>query len=1652
MASRERRSDGKERPPRPASVGSRKKLSAAALEVTTTAQPSALVALGASAGGLEALETFFETVAADSGMAYVVVQHLDPNFRSMMDELLARHTKIPIYKVTEGTPIAPNAIYLNPARQDMKIEQGQFRLQPAEKIAGLNLPIDYFFESAAKEYGNRAVGIILSGTGSDGTRGCDAIKQAGGRVFVQAPSTAKFDPMPLSVIGKNLADGVASPQDLAALISTRKTGAPPTRIPARVAEGSDDPTALIFSIIKDRHDIDFTAYKPTTMERRIKRRMEFVGRHNMTDYADQLTVDREEVAKLVKDLLVDVTAFFRDPDAFAALKDKVIEPLVAMMSDSRQIRVWIAGCSSGEEAYSIAIAFAECAREADKSLNLKILATDIHQNSLAVSAAGSYSADSVAAIPAPLLERYFDKTGNNFKIKKNIRSLIVFSQHNILKDPPFTRIDLLTCRNMLIYLDDDAQMQAIALFHFALRKGGTLFLGPSETLGYYSDQFNPIHQKWRIYSKARDTRLAAPASLTPRPFGASSNLKQAGTSRLAGGTTLGGREAARATNNALKELLARYAPPGFLLTRDGMVVHIFGDASKYLSLKSGAFTQRIVELLPPPLSLLVANALSGSSLETFRNFRRSLRHKTEAGDVVKTITLETLSEAEEESEFLLLTIEERPTKLTADEPTAMADEHISLSEDFSDLRRRNEELIADLQSTEENLQSAIRELATSNEELQSANEELMAANEELQSTNEELHSVSAEHQRKIDELVQLSLDMDHLLKATEIGTIFLDDKLLVRRFTPAAEQAFNLIPQDIGRPISHITLRFEGVDFYALLAEVKTTHSMREQEVSIDGRAYFLRLLPYRADGAEKPGIVVTILDIEALKQAQAQLRALDERQRLLLANLHEAILSWDAKTHKVTFCNEAYAAHFGKPKDEIIGVDIAAVMTPTQYEGCLQAMKRLKPKEAENLQFRLEAADGTVRWRVKNISCVANEQNEIVSYIAAGYDISEQMRYVEALRALAEVESPVDEPIETAIRPVLEIGAKFLGLERGVLGEIRDGNFRVVSYFGPPTPEFEPGTVIPADTAICAASLFRDDTAPSPNQPIDQADAPICIGFSVRSAGKPFGTVCFLSNKRPLYGPFTEIQRGFVKLIGQWINLKIEGLNQHQALRKNEAHLKLIFDNVPARIWHLDDQHRILRENAAAAHWVGKPVEDVENALVADVIPYVEDAWFAEDSEIINSGLPRYGITRHQAMGESPPRWTSIDKIPYHDPHTNERSLLVLSTDITSLKEREIELESVNRELSENRRRFEQLYRQTPMMMYSFDSDGHILEASDLWLSKSGYSRLEMIGRRFGDFFDAESRSRALEEVLPALLRDGRCEAIPLRVVTKRRELIEIELSAFVDKQSRRRGMICLAVLVDVTERNRAEKALEQANRELAGANEGLKKFAHVASHDLQEPLRKISQFGDLLLTECRDTIDEDGRMYVDIMRDSAERMRRLIRDILAFSKSVNTALHRRELKLESVIKEALVDLEISIRDSGAVIEIANLPSIMGDPATVQQLFRNLISNSIKYRREGTAPHIVVSASLTGDGHLAVRIKDNGRGFDPKFAEVIFNPFTRLHTASEIDGSGIGLAVCKSVCDRHRWQIGVDSMPDQGSEFTIILPITDLAGENAYV
>lgn len=1626
--------------------------------------PKAIIAIGGSAGSLEALERFFDTVPKNSGCAFVVIQHLDPNFRSMMDELLARHSEIPIHKITDMMRIDGDAIYLNPARQDMHIERGHFRLQPSGRNRGINLPINCFFESLAKECGSEAIGIVLSGTGTDGTDGCKAIKRAGGKVFVQEPASAKFEPMPASVISNDLADAVAAPEKLPELVFQSLSGDFPGKpvVPRRDEE--KDPLSAVFAIMKARFKTDFSVYKEVTMERRIRRRMAIIGVSDMLDYADMLSIERNEVAALYKDLVVGVTTFFRDAEAFRRLSAVAITPLVELMAEDREIRVWVAGCSTGEEAFSIAVSFCEAARLAGKIPNIKILATDIHESAINTASLGTYAPEAFNMLDAETVRRYFDQDGDALKVKKSLRKLIVFSQHDILRDPPFTRIDLLTCRNVLIYFNDKAQRYALRLFHFALKKNGVLFLGPSESLGDVADEFEVLHQKWRLFRKLRNSRLIeSGASMLHR----GSELPEANRTtdpRLSRARVIGvDRDLRRSTNGALRELLARYAPPGFLITKDGAIVHIFGKATRYVQILPGIFSQNVTEVLPARLGLVVANALSGNLVrEGARKFRRSVRSRDESRELVENITIEALPDEDGGTDFLLLTIEEHeirngvpPLAPVADVSAAVLSDHED--ETVLDLRRRVEELHADLQSTEENLQSAIEELATSNEELQSTNEELMSSNEELQSTNEELHSVneelytvSAEHQRKIEELIQLTHDMDHLLKATEIGTIFLDEHNCVRRFTPAAAAAFNLIPHDVGRPISHITLRFDGVDFLALVEKVKQTRLLEEREVTVNGRAYFLRILAYRAEGIDRLGTIVTIVDIEAIKQAEAKLRALDARQTRILANLHEAILSWDAKDHRVLFCNEAFASYCGRPKDEIIGKPLVEALPAAQYDQCVAVLPLITPHAAQTLTFKLEDPNGAVHWRVKKIIGIYDDAGEIISYLSTGSEISETMRYREALERLSIINPPIDTPLKDTVRGVLELGARFLGLTHGWLSRVEGGELRLESQFGP--VEFE-RIVRPIHRYPCALVLARqemvviDEAAADSRGPginLSDWDYATYIGVPVSDGEHFWGTLCFFARGKPLYGPLTEAQRGFVRMVARWVEMKIHALSQHQALVRNEAELRLIFDNVPTRIWLRDEHGVVLRTNLSAAKTLDADPDELEGKSMDALFPAEGADWLSDDLAMIASGQTRRSEIQQVHLANGRTHWAKKDKIIHVNEVTGERSVLIVSTDITDMKQREVELEAISAALDSSRGQFKQFYRKTPAMMHTATAEGMLVEVSDFWIEKTGYSRAEVIGQPFINFLVPESRERAVKEVLPALAQTGSCLAVPLRLHTRGGAILDVEFSAFIDVNGNA-SVPCFAVLVDVTNHNLAAAELVQANRELGSANESLRKFAHIASHDLQEPLRKICQFGDLLTQELGEALPEDGKFYVKVMQDAAERMRRLIRDILAFSKSVNSKMERQPLRLDEVVRDVMDDLEVAIADSKAKIEFGDLPQILGDRTAVQQLLRNILSNSIKYRRQELAPEISIGAQKLADGSLRIAIKDNGCGFEARFKETIFNPFTRLHTSSQVEGSGIGLAVCKSVCDRHKWALDVESTPNEGSEFAVTVPVADL-------
>ena len=621
--------------------------------VNESGDPVPMIALGASAGGLEPFEQFFDAMPIDSGAAFSIIQHLSPDFESMMDELLARHSTMDIMRVVDGLPVSPNTIYLNPPRFDMIVKDGIFKLSPRPKGDKLNLPIDIFFESLAKEYGEKSIAIILSGTGSDGTRGAGLIKKAGGKVIVQEPSSAKFDGMPRSIIDSGNFDAIGTPAKLPIFVERVLAGLGVSD--EAEANLHDDPAQHAFKILRDKFGTDFGYYKEATLRRRFERRAQLF-RDTQEAYAKNLETDAKELDALYADLLIDVTSFFRDPKGFEAIKEHAIEPLGAQMTHDRQIRIWIPGCSSGEEAYSFAIAFAEYARENNTPLNVKILATDIHQRSLGAASQGIYTKENLKGLSEKQIERYFEKHADYYQISPTLRRLVVFSQHNLLRDPPFTRMDIVSCRNVLIYFLEEAQRKTLALFHFALSVDGFLFLGPSESLGHLEDEFETLDRRWNIFTKIRDVRLVEATSLLPRDS-ETNRQSDLNVPFLTGrGGTL--QRFQRAHTEALELLVKKYAPSGFLLNKRGEVVHVFGEAGKYTHIDGGIFSNKIIDLIDPQLRLAVTTGLEQLSSAKKRHFERRIITKGDGdGEASVTVTLQALTESNMTTGHVVLTID-----------------------------------------------------------------------------------------------------------------------------------------------------------------------------------------------------------------------------------------------------------------------------------------------------------------------------------------------------------------------------------------------------------------------------------------------------------------------------------------------------------------------------------------------------------------------------------------------------------------------------------------------------------------------------------------------------------------------------------------------------------------------------------------------------------------------------------------------------------------------------------------------------------------------------------------------------------------------------------------------------------------------------------
>ncbi len=839
-------------------------------------EPAYVVGVGASAGGLEALEHLFGGMPTDTGMAFVVVQHLSPDFKSQMAELLGRWTHLHIRTAAHDEPIAPNTIYLMPPNHEMIISGGRLLLK--ERSQELTLPIDLFLRSLAQDVGSRAVAIVLSGTGSDGSRGVRAVQAAGGLVVVQSENSAKFDGMPKSAIQTGAVDLILPPEEIPAALLRHLagTGVLPTH--------GDDSEAVkeggmqaVLELLREGYGIDFTCYKPSTITRRTERRLQLNRSADLSEYIERLRSDRTELDALYQDLLIGVTEFFRDKAAFRSLENNVLPELVSWPPRGGQLRAWVAGCATGEEAYSLAILLSEQCSRRNAPLDIKIFATDVYRPSLKVASVGIYPPDCLTGVSQERMERFFTPVEGGYKVSNALRQMIVFAPHNLIRDAPFTKLDVISCRNLLIYLQPSSQKKVLSLFHFGLRTDGVLFLGPSESPGDVSEEFDVVDQHWRIYRKRRDVHLL-PGLRTPLAGALPSLLSSRG-------------EKSRPPDElnllpVFGSLLDGILPPSVLVTSNHQIVHSFGDIASFLRLPRGRPSLSLLDMLDGELKLAVAGALHRAArVHTPVSFSGI---RVEPGPRALNLSVTPVSPERMGQTTFLVSLADAAVEVPS--PSAPI-EPMDLHEAS---HQRLEALEQELLHTKENLQATIEELESSNEELQSTNEELLAANEELQSTNEELHSVNeelytvnTEYQKKIDELTELSDDMSNLLLSTEVHTLFLDDNLCIRKVTPSMAEVFNLLPSDIGRRIDSFAHTIELDGLTDRLNATLDHHVRHEIEVSTKkGDPYLMRIVPYRGAIA---GVVLTLIDLSSIKRWEKALREqVDQRDRFLAILSHE--------------------------------------------------------------------------------------------------------------------------------------------------------------------------------------------------------------------------------------------------------------------------------------------------------------------------------------------------------------------------------------------------------------------------------------------------------------------------------------------------------------------------------------------------------------------------------------------------------------------------------------------------------------------------------------------------------------------------------------------------------------------------------------------
>ena len=968
-----------------------------------------IVAVGASAGGLEALKAFFKKIPAGDKNAYVVIQHLSPDYKSMMGELLKKSSTLPIVQISDEMEVKPGHVYLIPPVNNLVLEGETLRLTNKPNNQTLNLPIDMFFESMAKQRREKSIGIVLSGTGSDGTRGVRAIKEHDGMVMVQEPTDAKFDGMPKSAINTGLVDYILPVEELGPELIEFISAPPVFHFKDGDVQYDEKELNKILNYIDEKVGLDFREYKYATLARRVARRVSICKCSDLGEYYDYLISEENEVEILFREFLIGVTKFFRDDKVWEKLKDDVFPKIIENKKDGETLKVWDVACSTGEEAYSFAMCLHEEMEKQGKNLEIKIFATDISQPHLDIGSKGIYPESIVADVSRDFLLKYFLSKPHGYQVSEKLRRSVIFSRHNIIKNPPFSNMDMVVCRNLLIYFQNSIQNKAMNMLHYALKKNGVLVLGTSESVQSHKENFSEIDRKWKIFKNIK------PSTRIKNGISHASSNGNPKKSMIENKTDHEKKKIRASSPNPIKQklqtelnetILEQFGAASVFVDSEYNILQAVGEFRKYANLPVSGFSINLLDMLDSDLKYVVQSTFNKAFKQQERVVYRDVIINHTTGKIGADIVIKPFKDIslEGETNYVITFVEkeinfEKVEEVPKISPSNQTKEYVANLEN-------------ELKSTKEDLQTSLEEIETSNEELQAANEELLASNEELQSTNEELQSVNeeintvnAENIQKMDDLSALNSDMNNLLKSTDIGVIFLDTNFKIRKFTPPIKKHFSLINGDIGRPIDNFTNSFGLTRKRTFLDRcqkvLETGKTLEKHIVSRENKNYLQRISPYTDSNNEIDGVVISFIDIESIQKSKEKLIASEKRFKSFYEDDPVLHISVDPKTSKIVQCNRKAVQKLGyDTKEDLIGKSIHELFENDSQVTAINFKSSLKKSgELINLEQNMRTKKGRVLPVILNATAEKDETDNLLTLRYTCVDISALKKAQEQLR-----------------------------------------------------------------------------------------------------------------------------------------------------------------------------------------------------------------------------------------------------------------------------------------------------------------------------------------------------------------------------------------------------------------------------------------------------------------------------------------------------------------------------------------------------------------------------------------------------------------------------------------------------------------------------